>query len=104
VRRAFIGVSGATVPIATRVVRHFDLPASRAVHVLDVVSGSPAAEAGVSVGDRMIAIDGRPIDGIDALQRLLDAGWIGRDCELKLLRRSSLLQVTLRPIELRATA
>jgi S1-C subfamily serine protease len=102
VRRAFIGVSGATVPIATRVVRHFDLPVNRAVHVLEVVPGSPAAEAGVSVGDRMIAIDGRPIDGIDGLQRLLDSAWIGRDCELELLRRSSMVRVTLRPIELAA--
>jgi len=33
VRRAYIGVSGATVPIATRVVRHFSLPRNRAVHV-----------------------------------------------------------------------
>ncbi len=102
VRRAYIGVSGASVPIATRVVRHFGLTATSAVHVLEIVPGSPAARAGVAVGDRMIAIDGKPIDGIDGLQRLLDASWIGRDCELELLRRSSIIHVTLRPIELPA--
>ena len=48
VRRAYIGVSGATVPIATRVVRHFGLPCNRAVHVSEVVAGSPAAQAGVA--------------------------------------------------------
>lgn len=100
VRRAYIGVSGATVPIATRVVRHFGLPSSSAVHVLELVSGSPAAVAGVEVGDRMVALDGAPIDGIDGLQRLLDAGWIGRECELQLLRRSSVVRVKIRPIEL----
>lgn len=100
VRRAYIGVSGATVSIATRVVRHFGLAARSAVHVLELVPGSPAARAGVEVGDRMLAIDGRPIDGIDGLQRLLDAGWIGRDVELELLRRSSLVKVTLQPIEM----
>ena len=36
VRRAYIGVSGATVPIATRVVRHFGLQSSTAVHVLEL--------------------------------------------------------------------
>jgi S1-C subfamily serine protease len=102
VRRAYIGVSGATVPVATRVVRHFGLPASTAVHVLEIVPGSPAVRAGVAVGDRMIAIDGKPIDGIDGLQRLLDSSWIGRDCELKLLRRSSIINVTLTPIEVPA--
>jgi S1-C subfamily serine protease len=102
VRRAYIGVSGATVPIATRVVRHFGLAGSSAVHVLELVPGSPAAEAGVEVGDRMIALDGKAVDGIDSLQRLLDAGWIGRECELKLLRRSSLVHVTIRPVEMPA--
>jgi S1-C subfamily serine protease len=100
VRRAYIGVSGATVSIATRVVRHFGLAATTAVHVLEIVPDSPAARAGVAVGDRMIAIDGKPIAGIDALQRLLDANWIGRDCELTLLRRSSVIRVTLCPAEL----
>jgi S1-C subfamily serine protease len=103
VRRAYIGVSGASVRIATRIVRHFDLPNSGAVHVADVSAGSPAARAGVAVGDRVIALDGSPVDGIDDLQRLLDAGRIGRDCELTLLRRSSLLRLRLQPIELPAS-
>jgi len=100
VRRAYIGVSGATVPIATRVVRHFELQSSTAVHVLELVPGSPAAVAGVEAGDRMIALDGVPVDGIDGLQRLLDSSWIGRECELQLLRRSSVIRVKIRPIEL----
>jgi hypothetical protein len=48
----------------------------------------------------MLALDDAPIDGIDGLQRLLDAGWIGRECELKLLRRSSVIRVKIRPVEL----
>jgi S1-C subfamily serine protease len=69
---------------------------------LELVPGSPAARAGVESGDRMVALDGVPVDGIDSLQRLLDAGWIGRDCELQLLRRSSLIRVKIRPSELPA--
>jgi S1-C subfamily serine protease len=99
VRRAYIGVSGATVNIATRVVRHFGLPGNKAVHVLEVVQGSPAALAGVEPGDRMIALDDSALDGIDGLQRRLDAGVIGRACELQLLRRSSLIRVTILPVE-----
>jgi S1-C subfamily serine protease len=102
VRRAYIGVSGASVRIATRVVRHFDLPSSGAVHVVEIVPGSPAAAAGVAVGDRVVSLEGVPVDGIDGLQRLLDASRIGRDCELKLLRRSALIRVNLRPIEMPA--
>jgi S1-C subfamily serine protease len=100
VRRAYIGVSGATVPVATRVVRHFGLQSSTAVHVLELVPGSPAAQAGVAVGDRMVALNGVPIDGIDGLQRLLGSDWIDRDAELTLLRRSTLIKVSIRPIEM----
>jgi S1-C subfamily serine protease len=99
VRRAYIGVSGATVPVATRVVRHFGLPGNKAVHVLELVPGSPAVSAGVAVGDRMVALDGVPIDGIDGLQRLLDSSWIGRAGDLLLLRRSDCIHVTIRPTE-----
>jgi S1-C subfamily serine protease len=99
VRRAYIGVSGATVPVATRVVRHFGLKSSNAVHVMELVPGSPAARAGLEVGDRITAIDDVSIDGIDALQRRLDGSYIGRDCEVKVLRRSSMIGLTLRPIE-----
>ncbi len=100
VRRAYIGVSGANVRIATRIVRHFDLPGAGAVHVADVAAGSPAAHAGIDVGDRIVALDGEPVDGIDGLQRLLDASRIGRKCELKLLRRAGVLSLAVRPIEL----
>jgi S1-C subfamily serine protease len=67
VRRAYIGVSGANVRIATRIVRHFDLPSAGSVHVVDVAAGSPAARAGVAVGDRIVALDGESVDGIDGL-------------------------------------
>ncbi|HLZ98519.1 MAG TPA: trypsin-like peptidase domain-containing protein [Steroidobacteraceae bacterium] len=103
VRRAYIGVSGATVPIATRIVRHFGLTNRSAVHVLEVVPMSPAARAGVEVGDRLIAIDDVPINGIDDLQRLFDSTWIGRQCELSALRRSSVVKLNLRPIEVPVT-
>jgi S1-C subfamily serine protease len=101
VRRAYIGVSGATVPVATRVMRHFELSGNKAVHVLEVVSGSPAAQAGVEAGDRLISLDDTAIDGIDRLQRLLDANRIGHVAELRLLRRSELIRVNITPTELR---
>jgi S1-C subfamily serine protease len=102
VRRAYIGVSGATVPIATRVVRHFGFISNKSVHVLEVVPGSPAALAGVQAGDRMISLGGSAIEGIDSLQRLLDAGRIGQASELRLLRRSDVIHVTIRPTEMRS--
>jgi S1-C subfamily serine protease len=70
--------------------------------VVDVAAGSPAAGAGVAAGDRIVALDGEPVDGVDGLQRLLDASRIGKSCELKLLRRAALLSLSVRPSELPA--
>jgi hypothetical protein len=40
------------------------------------------------------------INGIDGLQRTLDASLIGRECELQFLRRSSVIKTAIRPIEM----
>ncbi len=90
------------MPVATRVARHFGLPQRSAVHVLEIVPESPAARAGLRAGDRIIGLDDTVIDGVDGLQRVLDAGWIGRSGELKVLRGSSLIKLRLKPTELPA--
>ncbi|MBI1908163.1 RIP metalloprotease RseP [Candidatus Uhrbacteria bacterium] len=45
-----------------------------AVHVLEVVEGSPAEEAGIEVGDRLLSIDGTPYDDSDAARAALAPG------------------------------
>ncbi len=39
-----------------------------ALRIVDVISGSPAAEAGLKVEDRIIAVDGRPLTGLSTDQ------------------------------------
>src|SRR5205085_3462881 len=46
VRRSYIGIAGQTVPLLTRVVRHFGLATETAVFVVTVEPGSPARRAG----------------------------------------------------------
>ena len=42
------------------------------LEVVQVLDGSPAAAAGVRSGDLILEIDGRPVEGVGDLQRLLD--------------------------------
>jgi S1-C subfamily serine protease len=67
---------------------------------VQVVEGSPAATAGLRTEDLILEIDGVAVNGMDDLQRLMDAEAIGRQVAVRVHRggRASVLQVT--PIEL----
>ncbi len=99
VRRALIGVSGATQPMQRRLQRAFEIAQESGVRVLGVERGSPAKLAGVEEGDLIIGLDGNAVTGIDELQRQLDASRIGALCVLRVIRRGRLLHLTLTPRE-----
>lgn len=99
VRRAFIGLSGSTVPISRRVARFLDIDQASAVRVSEVQPGSPAAQAGLRADDLLVGIDGQPARGIDDLQRLLDESRIGKHCVLRVLRGTQALYLTVVPLE-----
>jgi S1-C subfamily serine protease len=99
VRRAHVGVAGTTVPLARKVQRYFDLGSTSAVRVMEVVKGSPAALGGLRVDDTIVAIDGVAVDGIDALQRLLDASRIDREVEIDVIRLTHKLTLRVTPVE-----
>ena len=71
IRRSYIGVEAQTVPLLRRVVRFYDLPGESGVIVASVTNGSPAQKAGLREGDIIIAMDAKPIAGVDDLHRLL---------------------------------
>jgi len=102
VRRAHLGVAGATVPIARRTQRYFELPTKTGVRVIEVGSGSPAARGDLRVDDTIVAIDGIAIDGVDALQRVLDESRIGRAVDVTVLRLTGRRVLKLTPVELAA--
>jgi S1-C subfamily serine protease len=101
VRRAHLGVSGATAPLHRRLQRAFSLAQEGGVRVTEVLQDSPAQRAGIESGDLIVGLDGQDVTGIDALQRLLDASRIGKLCALRVVRRAQLLHFAVTPLELR---
>jgi S1-C subfamily serine protease len=99
VRRAHLGVSGATVPIDRRLQRAVQLVQATAVRVLEVQKDSPAAKAGIEDGDLMLSADNVALTGIDALQRLLSAERIDRATRVRVIRRGRVLDFTVTPRE-----
>ncbi len=86
IRRSSIGVAGQNVPLHPRVVRFHKLEADRGVLVMEVEPGSPAALAGVQVGDTIVGYKGHVIATIDDLQKQLSAEEIGVPSPIMFLR------------------
>jgi S1-C subfamily serine protease len=99
VRRAWLGVGGQTVPLARRIVRHFELQRETGVRIESIERDSPATVAGLATGDIIVAIDGVPVGDVDGLQATLDAEAIGREVVLEVLRRDRRLTLAAVPRE-----
>jgi S1-C subfamily serine protease len=99
VRRGYLGIAGATAPLARRLARHFDLANERALRVESVQPESPAARAGLEAGDLIVAFGGQAVNGIDDLHRLLTGGRIGERGAITLLRGARRLEVEIVPAE-----
>ena len=99
VRRAYLGVAGATRPVPPRAAHR--LGRSSAIGVTEVVQGSPAARAGLRPGDLLLDVGGTPVRSAGDLQRLMAAGAIGRPLSLRVLRDGRIDDIDAVPGELR---
>jgi S1-C subfamily serine protease len=99
VPRGLLGLAGRRRPLDRRLARAHGLTQSTAVEVLSVEPTGPAARAGVRPGDLVVAVEGRPVEGVDDLHRFL-AGWpVGRPATFGVLRGVERLDVAIAPDE-----
>jgi S1-C subfamily serine protease len=99
IRRSYIGVSAQTVPVHRRVVRFYDLTKESGALVLSVEEKSPAKRAGVREGDVIVALEGRPVAGVDDLHRVLTDVRVGVSCSLTLIRHTEKMELRIVPEE-----
>jgi S1-C subfamily serine protease len=100
VRRGYIGVGGATIPLSRRAVRFHGLAAGAGVRVESIEPGGAAQQAGIESGDVIIGYDGENVAGVDQLHRLLSDERIGKTTKVTLLRRTQKLDLPIRAAEL----
>jgi S1-C subfamily serine protease len=100
VRRAYIGIVGGPRPLPPRAAS--ELGRERAIEVVEVVEGSPAAAAGLRAEDLIVAVGGEPLDDVGDLQRLMVAERIGVALEVEVIREGRRLTLELFPRELEA--
>jgi serine protease Do len=91
-RVGFLGISGQAVRLPEG--QRGDAEQERGLLVVGVTPGGPAADAGVLVGDIVLAIDGRTIATTDELLGLLTAERVGRAVAVKVLRGGAARELT----------
>ena len=100
VRRAFLGVVAAPVPLPASL--RTRLGQDEALRVAEVVAGSPADRAGLRRGDLVLTAGGAPVSHAQSLQRLMFADAIGRPLPITVLRNGAMVDVIAQPVELDA--
>src|SRR5262249_11108809 len=91
-KRGFLGLAGQ--PVALPVDQQGAGGREHALLVVGVTSGSPAAAAGMLVGDVLLEFDGRAIESPRELLDLLLGDRVGRAVPLKLLRGGTVTDIT----------
>lgn len=98
VRRAWLGVAGAPTPLPPPVAER--LGQRVGLRVAEVVPGSPAGVAGLYLGDIIVTAGGRPVESVQALQRLMLGPAIGTRLPITVLRKGAFVDVVAVPAEL----
>lgn len=99
VRRAYLGIGARDRSLDRRLARAHQLSTDRAVEVIAVEPAGPAAQAGLHLGDWLVAIDGQPIGGVDDLHRILAERPIGQLLTLTVIRGKERVTIGIVPGE-----
>lgn len=98
VRRAYLGIAGGTRALAPAAALRLGRKAG--VEVQEVVSGSPAAAAGLQGGDVIVSVGEAAVSKSGDLQRLMVEARIGSKLPLTVLRDDRTVVVDVVPAEL----
>jgi S1-C subfamily serine protease len=99
VRRPYLGFGGQSRPLDVRVARSLSLTNVRAVEVMSVEPGTPAAAA-LLAGDLVAEIAGGVVETVDDVHRQLVQRPIGEPLVLTVVRGRERLELSVAPIEM----
>jgi S1-C subfamily serine protease len=98
VRRAWLGLVAAQAPLPPALVGKLGRPGG--LRVAEIIPGSPAAEAGLQIGDILVAARSAPLTTSTQVQQLMVEDAIGRRLEITVWRNGALVDVVTVPTEL----
>lgn len=95
--RGYLGVS--IQDVSTKMAKQFGLEQAQGALISDIVSGSPAEQAGLKSGDIVLRFDGKAIDGSSMLRNRVAETPVGKNVEMEILRDKKPLKLSIKIAE-----
>ncbi len=88
IQTGYLGIGAQTAQLPDEVAEALDQDGG--LLIVSIEAGSPAAKAGLLVGDILTALDGEPVEHIDELQMMLTRLAVGADASTQFVRGGEL--------------
>lgn len=95
ITRGYLGVSMQPVLIPERLVQSSGLSQTTGVMLLSIEPDSPADQAGLLIGDVLIALDGQPTTDVTDVRSMLNSERIGQTLAVRAIRGGAIIDLTL---------
>jgi len=96
-QKGYLGIVANTVAIPEEIAEQAGLEQETGVMIFSVEAGSPARKAGLAMGDVLVKFNGKPVTDFYDLPRLLTEDVIDKETKLTVIRRESLVELTIVP-------
>ena len=101
VRRGYIGIGAQAVPLPAKWLNTLEIPIKGGILIQTVEPNGAAEKAGIRAGDVLIQFEGKPVDSIDLLHKVLAEETIDRSIPVWLIRDGGLKSLVVVPGELK---
>ena len=95
INRGYLGLSMQPVNFSESLIEKLSLESDRGLMVINAEAQSPAQEAGIILGDILVAIEDTPIKRLRDIQAYLEPQNVGKKIEIGLIRAGELKNVAL---------
>ena len=99
IKRAYMGITADSINLPDSLSEQASIGQDAGLIVYGVDKDSAAKKAGLTIGDVIVKLDGKPVESLMDLRGLLDEKAIGRHVNVSVLRGEKLTQLTITPTE-----
>jgi S1-C subfamily serine protease len=92
VKRAYLGITSTPISLASEITDVLKIDNTGGLMVISVAANSPAKKAGILIGDVIIALEGKKVEGLHDIDNLLTPDYVGKTVPISMIREEKLIE------------